>query len=491
MTPNRILTIAILVGFSTLIACGDDGAVDTTTDAGSTATTDIPTPDHECGYDAECADNFSDLTPCEDAVCDAGTCVKQTRSTWASCDSPDAGTCESGYCNDSGQCVVRTADDGAPCNEDGWTACTIGECMSGLCMDVPTVLCDDDNPCTDDSCDAETGECANAANTATCDDGNPCTSGDVCADGACAGTEINEVTEDGDICTCLEDSDCAIYDDGDLCNGLWGCVEGSCAPMEDSAVTCPEGSDNGGCRANACNPGTGACEMMPVDNYLPCDDGDACTGCAPGVDCENDGDYCQNGTCKAGNGTPCAACTTEEDCAVLDDGDMCNGIWSCAKFEGAETGECQPVPNSTVDCSGGESDCVTSACEPSTGECVNSDVACEAPPADSCDGLMAMTYAQVGVCTETEDDADPCSYEEATTDCDIAQDNACVTSMTGDACDDDTPCADDDETCTEGMCVKTVAAQTWAYSPSCNGGVCGQDETITLCGDAKANDCMG
>ena len=53
MTLNRILIIAILCGSTTLVACGDDGTVENTTDAGTTTTTDIPTPEHECGYDKE------------------------------------------------------------------------------------------------------------------------------------------------------------------------------------------------------------------------------------------------------------------------------------------------------------------------------------------------------------------------------------------------------------------------------------------------------
>ena len=195
-------------------------------------------------------------------------------------------------------------DDGAPCNESDWTACTIGECKSGSCVDVPTVVCDDNNPCTDDACDAETGACSSTPNTQLCDDGNPCTGGDVCADGACAGTEINAVTEDGDICTCTTDEECVIYDDGDLCNGVWGCIEGSCAEIADSAVTCDDKVDNGGCRTNACNPGTGACEMTPVANYEACDDEDSCTGCAPGVDCDNEGDYCQGGVANQETALP-------------------------------------------------------------------------------------------------------------------------------------------------------------------------------------------
>ena len=91
MTRTHILLIATLLGFSALAACSDDAGVDGSTDATNTAdaTPNLPVPEHECGYDAECEGKIADLTPCEDAVCEAGACVRQTRSTWASCDHPD------------------------------------------------------------------------------------------------------------------------------------------------------------------------------------------------------------------------------------------------------------------------------------------------------------------------------------------------------------------------------------------------------------------
>jgi hypothetical protein len=55
------------------------------------------------------------------------------------------------------------------------------------------VVCDDNNVCTTDSCDAATG-CAYANNANACDDGNDCTTGDVCAIGTCrAGTAAAQI----------------------------------------------------------------------------------------------------------------------------------------------------------------------------------------------------------------------------------------------------------------------------------------------------------
>jgi hypothetical protein len=63
----------------------------------------------------------------------------------------------------------------------------------GSCVHTP-IVCNDNNPCTVDSCDPASG-CVFNNNTAACDDGNPCTAGDVCASGACVGTPITAPPE--------------------------------------------------------------------------------------------------------------------------------------------------------------------------------------------------------------------------------------------------------------------------------------------------------
>lgn len=49
--------------------------------------------------------------------------------------------------------------------------------------------CDDGNPCTSDSCDSMTGECANEPNSNYCNVGNVCTSNDTCRDRMCVSGE--------------------------------------------------------------------------------------------------------------------------------------------------------------------------------------------------------------------------------------------------------------------------------------------------------------
>jgi hypothetical protein len=58
-------------------------------------------------------------------------------------------------------------------------------------------------------------------------------------------------------------------------------------------------------------------------------------------------------------------CTSAADCWTCQNGDTCDGVWTCG-----QTGFC--TPGEPVDCSGldgGEGTCVVGACESNTGEC--------------------------------------------------------------------------------------------------------------------------
>src|SRR5206468_2791612 len=101
--------------------------------------------------------------------------------------------------------------------------------------------CDDDNICTDDSCDPAVPDgCVHANNTASCDDGSACTINDACAEGTCVpGAPRN--CNDGNVCTddscnpssgCVNTNNTAPCTDGnactlnDQCNGAGACVGG-------------------------------------------------------------------------------------------------------------------------------------------------------------------------------------------------------------------------------------------------------------------------
>ena len=93
----------------------------------------------------------------------------------------DGGACKIALCNSLlGTCFFGERKDYTAC-DDG-DLCTVGEvCLAGECSaELATSLdCDDGNPCTTESCDAEAG-CTSLPNSESCDDGNPCTAEDQC-----------------------------------------------------------------------------------------------------------------------------------------------------------------------------------------------------------------------------------------------------------------------------------------------------------------------
>jgi cysteine-rich repeat protein len=87
--------------------------------------------------------------------------------------------------------------------------CTINEtCLNGACVG-DAVGCDDDNPCTDDTCDPLAG-CGSVPNNLACEDGDACTENDQCSGGTCSvGTPIT--CDDANTCTT------------DACDAITGC----------------------------------------------------------------------------------------------------------------------------------------------------------------------------------------------------------------------------------------------------------------------------
>jgi hypothetical protein len=105
-------------------------------------------------------------------------------------------------CDDVDACTTDTCKNGTFCSHvivaDG-TACTegdqcsgVGRCEAGECVAQDGLDCDDDDACTDDTCDAETG-CGHT--DVSCLDGDPCTR-DFCDHAEGCGHEIKAL-EDG------------------------------------------------------------------------------------------------------------------------------------------------------------------------------------------------------------------------------------------------------------------------------------------------------
>ena len=115
-------------------------------------------------------------------------------------------------CVDNGDC-----DDGSVCN--GTETCSGGTCLPGT-----SLVCNDGNLCTDDSCNPVSGCAFVNDDTNSCSDGNACNGAESCLSGACA-DGADPVCNDSDPCT---DDTCApavgcVYTPGAGC-GVSGTV---------------------------------------------------------------------------------------------------------------------------------------------------------------------------------------------------------------------------------------------------------------------------
>lgn len=182
-------------------------------------------------------------------------------------------------------------------------------------------------------------------------------------------------------------------DPGGVCPGGYECVSDACQRTGANLctnVTCTKASECSGDSvkvfSSACEPRSGMCNFTPAET--PC-----MYGCANGV-CNF---ACVGTTCSM---PPPATCMGGTLRAFAANG-TCNAI----------TGACAYTPVDTVCTSscmqaldGGISNCI--------GQDVCAGVTCMTPPAASCDGLTARTFARAGTCS-----AGSCSYAETRTTC--------------------------------------------------------------------------
>lgn len=143
-----------------------------------------------------------------------------------------------------------------------------------------SLIFDDGNPCTTDSCDPVQGPIHTPIEDGIdCSDGNVCNGMETCQDGICiAGTppdidDNNPCTSDscdsiqGPIHTPVEDGiECL---DGDLCNGTETCQAGQCTDGEPLAI-----DDGNPCTEDSCDPVLGV-------SHLPTTPGTVCSCTTP------------------------------------------------------------------------------------------------------------------------------------------------------------------------------------------------------------------
>ena len=401
------------------------------------------------------------------------------------------------------RCSDPSIPDGIPC-DDG-NACTRTDvCQGGVCVGSNPVVCTASDAChAAGTCTPATGLCSNpnAPNGVSCSDGSACTRTDTCQNGVCAGSNPVVCTASDQchiagtcnpgtgLCSNPVAPDSTPCNDGDGCTRTDSCQGGAC--VGSNPVVCTA-SDQ--CHiAGTCSPSTGLCSNPIVPNGTSCSDGSACTQT----------DTCQNGTCAGSNPVICTAsdqCHIAGTCnpgtglcsnPVAPDNTLCNDGDGCTRTDRCAAGSC--VGSNPVVCTPMDA-CHVIACNPATGQCVNTN----APNGTSCNDANACTQTDtchgglcVGsnpvVCTASDacHVAGSCNPDNGLCSNPVAPDNT--------PCNDGSACTQPD-TCIAGACVGSNpvlcnpldACHVAACNPATGQCVDSNAPNGTPCNDANA-----
>jgi cysteine-rich repeat protein len=236
-------------------------------------------------------------------------------------DCGEGARCVNNFCDTFGACGDETVtppeecDNGAangpsaPCTP----ACRLNRCGDGYQL-TTSEPCDDGNDTNGDGCDTNCtlSACGNGVQAPgeACDDGN-LTNGDGCdanctltqcasqggcfaLDNDCADGVCNPTTGQCEVVPLNEGGVC---NGGDLCQGGGTCNDGACV----GAVATDCSSLSTDCVQGVCDPDTVACVAENVNDGGTCDDGNPCTT----------GSTCLAGVC--GGGVP-ATCDDDNAC---------------------------------------------------------------------------------------------------------------------------------------------------------------------------------
>ena len=391
----------------------------------------------------------------------------------------DDNPCTTDSCGGAAGCSHLTLSDGLGCDADG-NVCTDGDtCKGGVCAPGALKNCDDGNPCTKDVCDMATGCTQLHDNGAPCDDDNPCTVGDVCQGGQCdAG--ILKTCPSGKACVIgecsLQTGKCVFADqqEGKVCDDGDACTEKDACKTGKCLGAIASCDDGNPCTSDACDPATG-CKSQAAPGA--CSDANPCTL----------GDACEAGSCKSGTVKDCNdsnGCT--QDSCNLASGD-CDHLG--AKLEGTPCDADGSVCTQADACKGGQC---------SKGAALNCD---DGNPctADTCDSIKGCEHAVVSgscdadgsACTKNDscvagkciagapmscDDGNPCTVDGC-----VAKSGSCThdpAKLEGQSCDADGSACTVGDICTDGACK--------AGKPT----MCADGNACTLDGcDAKSGQC--
>lgn len=194
------------------------------------------------------------------------------------------------------QCAANAdCDDDNPCSAD---TCSSGSCQHGPA--TPGTSCAHGNVCN------ASGQCVECLSAAECDDDSPCTT-DSCTSGLCAHGSASSGTACGH---------------GGSCDGAGTCLPPACSVAADC-------DDDDPCTTDAC--AGSSCSNGPAPAGVSCAHGNVCNGagdcvaCLSAADCDDDNpcttDLCTGAACGHGSApttTPCGH------------GSFCNGAGACS-----------------------------------------------------------------------------------------------------------------------------------------------------------------
>ena len=254
-----------------------------------------------CNTDSECDDeNPCNVDSCINHTCRHGPNVNLPDCCLVDADCTDSSDCTVEYCNVAAKTCVKdlvVPHDPTCCwtalNCDDDNSMTIDKCVNNQCVNKPDKLvcslplypCQDNNPCTENICNEDTGVCSYPTIDLCCikdsdctvpskTDGNPCTE-DKCntETNVCYFTPIVECCPDDAYCegtgtSCTTDT-CV----NNACKHIQkpGCCESNSDCNDNNNCTLGECVDSK-CIYNA-NLGDPLCCQTPSD----CNDGDSCT----------------------------------------------------------------------------------------------------------------------------------------------------------------------------------------------------------------------
>ena len=309
-------------------------------------------------------------------------------------------------------CTLGTkCDDGDPCTLDD-------QCDADAVCEGSPRDCNDDVPCTADSCSG--GTCINQQADGVCvSQQNECIE-----DGASAPGKPCVVCEEGQLIVLADDQPC---EDGDACTLGDRCQDGGCTAP--TFQVC-EGEDKEfECKTVLCDPSIGCTEQALEGS---CEDGSKCTL----------SDYCAAGSCQPGLET--LACNDNSACTV----DACDSKLGCLYV--ADTDVCDDNDACTEDACSGETEAVCSSA-PFEGPCEDGDACTEGE-------MCAAGVCSGGAAVDCDDD-NVCTFEAG---CESA--TGCIYHFVEGGCSDGVSCTINDD-CVAGLCLGAKAFCSSCPSP--------------------------